>query len=551
MIFLMLGFMPFSIWLLLRMMREFKPPLSVNFARAVVLSLKDLYRMKGVKDYKRFLEVVEEKKKILDLWFEIHRFPARVHREMAINHLFLSEYDQAIHHFKHYLEDFTPKKIKTDRQLEVVPFLSSGVSKTLFKKYRSFNKKNIRLLEENFTHLEYLRPAKAIENFEEAKKEAFTADLDFVYSLFLEMLCRQYNAYSSLLPEKQKELFSRESVTTKRNQQWQATITSLLAHPDEYRRESLGDSLNIVFEISNKEYFRDAFVLKGHRERENLVNEQRNTEAIRRIVTNFPGFLAPVPLHITGVPIPFQKESIFVYTMRRSRGTPVLDYIKGNRQLDILDVVAEYLALIHTRMPGNFHKIDFRAKLRGKFDDMDMVEPQIKESVLESIVPVIKSFENAVFVFGKDAHPGNWLVTEQREIVALDMEDKGAVPVEIDLVNLLEFTSFGLNRGEREVMKQRIIRLYEKHFQKYGCDRVDEPVSMLRYFNAVIQRMLCLYCFWSQRESSTRKKIFILNNALFSIKEIARLFNVYFSTHRHHYTSLEKAIIQLKALPAM
>ncbi|MCP5046117.1 MAG: hypothetical protein GY940_03030, partial [bacterium] len=88
-VLLMSVIVPFSFWLVFRLMRQFKPPLSVHFARLVVLSLKDLYRASQVKDYDQFLEALEKRKEMFAVWQEIHRFPPRIHREIAINYLYL------------------------------------------------------------------------------------------------------------------------------------------------------------------------------------------------------------------------------------------------------------------------------------------------------------------------------------------------------------------------------------------------------------------------------------------------------------------------------
>jgi thiamine kinase-like enzyme len=545
---LMLVIVPLSLWLLLRLMRHFKPPLSVNFARLVVLSLKDLFRSAQVKNPTQFLEALEKKKDMFEVWQKIHRFPSRIHREMAVNYLYLKNYDLAVHHFKEYLKGFKPAKLKLDRQLEMVPFLATGVNKVLFNKYRGFFINNIQVLEENFGHLEYLRPLKALENVEKAKKETNIPELYFVYSLFLNMLCEQFNPYHLLLPRKEKQRFTLELVTSKNKIQWQETIGSLLAHPEEYQRESLGDSLNMVFEISNKDYFRDAFVLKGQNNRANLLKERKNTESLQSEVKDFMKFLVPVPLHITEETIAYHDLQLYVYAMRRNQGTTVLELVHREGQIDILTKVVEYLALIHTCMPSTSFKTDFQAKVNNKFNHL-RIENHLIQMIVQSMTPVVKSFEDALLVFGKDAHPGNWLVTEKGEIVALDMEDKGVVPVEIDLVNLLEFDSFGLARPEREKLKERIIREYVKYYKKYSANSVGkEPFSRLRYLNAVIQRMLCLYCFWSDshRDPSKVKRNFVLDNALYALKELSCQFNDYFSIYRQDYNNLKTAINHLK-----
>lgn len=550
---LMLVIVPLSLWLLLRLMRQFKPPLSVNFARLVVLSLKDLYRAAQVKNPSQFLEALEQKKDMFEVWHKIHRFPSRIHREMAVNYLYLKNYDLAIHHFKEYLKGFKPAKLKLDRQLEMVPFLATGVNKVLFKKYRSFFLNNIQVLEENFGHLEYLRPLKALENFETAKKETTTPELYFVYSLFLDMLSEQFRQYHLLLPRKEKERFTLQLVTSKNKIQWQETIGSVLDHPEEYQRESLGDSLNVVFEISNKDYFRDAFVLKGQTNRENLLKERKNTESLQPEVKDFMKFLVPVPLHITEETIAYHDQQLYVYAMRRSQGTTVLELIHRDGQIDILTKVVEYLAIIHTRMPSNSFKTDFQAKVGNKFNHL-RIENHLTQMIVQSMTPVVKSFEDAVWVFGKDAHPGNWLVTEKGEIVALDMEDKEVVPLEIDLVNLLEFDSFGLDRPGREKLKERIIREYVKYYKKYSNRSVvKEPFSWQRYLNAVIHRMLCLYCFWSgsNRDPSKIKRNFVLNNALYALEQISNQFNDYFSFHREDYNNLKMAINSLNESDAV
>ncbi|MCK4761642.1 MAG: hypothetical protein KAW12_05535 [Candidatus Aminicenantes bacterium] len=199
-------------------------------------------------------------------------------------------------------------------------------------------------------------------------------------------------------------------------------------------------------------------------------------------------------------------------------------------------------------MPDTGLKTDFRAKVNNKLSDIG-VKNHLKQRIVQSMTAVVESFAGAVQVFGKDAHPGNWLAADRGEIAALDMEDKGVVPLEIDLVNLLEFDSFGLKRRQREELKERIIGVYLEYYGRYlECSGEKMPFSRLRYLNAVIQRMLCLYCFWSCRGRDTAgiRRNFVLDNALYAIGEISHRFKDYFSSHHRDYNGLETALNRLK-----
>ncbi len=537
--------LPFAVWLLLRLFRTVEPPFTVNSARLLMLAFKEVRLIPRVKTPGQFQAFLEKRNEMLKIWLKLIHLPSFIYREIAINNIYLNNYDRALHYFQEYVKAFNPRKLKLDRQLQIVPFLGDRIIKTFYKEYLDFYRyEGIR--SENFAHVDYLRPFKALENFEKDKKETTLPEMHFVYSLFLEMLNQRYGEYHSLLRRKKKERFTRDLLRSKSRLQWQTTIAALLAHPEEYQRENLGESFNVVFEISNKDYFKDAFVLKGQKDRESLEKERKNTENLRPVMADFEKFLTPVPLHITEETIDYQEEQIYVYAMRRSRGTSVLEFIHGDGDIDILKDVAEYLALIHTHMPNTGVKTDYRTKVLNKFSGT-VVEPSITRLITESMTPVIESLKNGIFVFGKDAHPGNWLAAEKGEIVALDMEDKGAVPLEIDLVNLLEFDGFGLDGRQREELREYIIGEYVNYYKQYSGSTIEEPFSRLRYLNGVIQRMLCLYCFWSSpsRESKV-KKHFVLDNTLRALDEISRGFNDYFSIHRLDYENLQAAINDLK-----
>lgn len=546
---LMLVFVPSCIWLLLRMLRQIQPPVSVNFPRMVVVSINDLRRASQVKTWEDFLAVTEKRKIMFGVWEKIHSFQPRLHREMAVNYLYLKNYDLAIDYFGKYLEGFRPKRLKTDRQLEMVPFLSTGVNKILFKKYRSFFEPEIHTLDENFGHLEYLRPHKVLESFENIKKKTSGPELNFVYARFLKMLVDRYDDYSQLLAAKEKERFTAEDVAARNSSQWEEAILKILARPEEYRQEPLGESLNVVFVISNKNYFRDAFVLKGQPNRGNLEKEWRNTELIGKASKNFPGFLAPEPLHLLEQAVPHRNDRIFVYVMQRHKGINALEFIRENRRTDILDDVARFLALIHASMPNNGFTTDHWAKVKNKFNEIGRGENNTAQTIVAAMTPVAASLKESVLVFGKDAHPENWWMTENGAIVALDNEDKGAVPMEIDLVNLLEYDDFGLPREEREGLKEHVIGEYLKFYTEYNNGAGAEHFSRLRYLNAVIQRALCWYCFWScpGREALRWRRPHVLGNALFAIKEINSRYNGYYSSHQEDYQNLERGIKQIYA----
>jgi len=537
--------LPFATWLLLRLFRTVEPPFTVNGARLLMLAFEEIRLMPHVKTPGQFLEFLEKRNEMLKTWLKLFHLPTSIYREIAICNIYLSNYDRAIHYFQEYVKAFNPRKLKLNRELQIVSIMADRFRKTFYKKYFAFYRyEGIR--SENFEHVDYLRPFKALENFEKDKKETTLPEMHFVYSLFLEMLNQRYGEYHSLLRRKKKERFTRDSLRSKSRLQWQTTIAALLAHPEEYQRENLGESFNVVFEISNKDYFKDAFVLKGQRDRESLEKERKNTEDLRPAMADFKKFLTPVPLHITEETIDYREEQIYVYAMRRSRGISVLEFIHGDGQMDILKDVAEYLAIIHTHMPNTGFKTDYRTKVLKKFNGT-AVEPRITRLITKSMTPVIESLKDGIFVFGKDAHPGNWLAAEKGEIVALDMEDKGAVPLEIDLVNLLEFDDFGLDRTRREELKEHIIGEYVNYYKQYCGGTIKGPFSRLRYLNAVIQRMLCLYTFWSSSSRDSKiKRDFVLDNALYALNEISSVFNDYFSIHRRDYENLQMAINDLK-----
>ena len=330
-VLIFLVFLPCGLWLVFHLFKKIRAPLSRNLARLVIFSLRDISRGARVATPEKFLKALEKRNDMIPVWQKIYRDSPRLHRELAVNYLYLRNYDLSIHHFQEYLKGFNPKKLKADRQLRMVPFIAGNINKAFFKKYLTYYEYS-GLLDENFGHIEYLRPIKALENFEKDKEKDISPELKFIYSTFLEMMCRQFFGYHLLLPREQKEHFTSELLNSKTQLQWKETILSVLARPEEYRRESLGDSLNVVFEISNKNYFRDAFVLKGQANRENLQKEWQNTENLRAVVEEFPEFLVPFPLHITEETISYDNRQIYVYAMRRNRGISVLEFIKRTRR---------------------------------------------------------------------------------------------------------------------------------------------------------------------------------------------------------------------------
>jgi len=84
------------------------------------------------------------------------------------------------------------------------------------------------------------------------------------------------------------------------------------------------------------------------------------------------------------------------------------------------------------------------------------------------------------------------LITDNNDIVALDLENKGIIPIEFDLSNLIEYSDFFTNDKEGDEKRTEIIEVYKENYSKHSNNKeAKNNITEFRYLNSVIQRNYC------------------------------------------------------------
>lgn len=305
--------------------------------------------------------------------------------------------------------------------------------------------------------------------------------------------------------------------------------------------DRIAETRNPVRVLKSSRFLSQTIVLKDKDRREDLLAEAELTNYIKEFLPDKFGIAEP--LYITKEPV----EEAYTYVMRHVSGETFLDKLKKYDYF-ALDSIVDCLACIHANVPKDIVRkgeLDIEFKLRSKLLDPDFNLPSnLADKILENYAPVLKSFENSTYVYNKDAHPENWLVNSK--IVVLDCENNFLVPQQFDLVNLLEYSDYLLDKQKDEAIK-KYISSYAGHAKVEGRDLQE---FRLAYFNAVVHRAISLCAAWSSpyRISMHSERPKIVANAIHAIDRLKREHNDYYSRFRSYYIHLKHSLEEIKNL---
>lgn len=330
---------------------------------------------------------------------------------------------------------------------------------------------------------------------------------------------------------------------------WSETVemilsgSALIGKNKSFRR--LSESSNEVLECTIDEFVMGTLVFKRG-DRKNLRAEADLAAESQKLVRGFDEYVTVSPLGR------FRQGESYeeIYVMRYAEGEKL--YFMKDRDIGLFMKVADFLALIHARFPAEKSckgRIDIPRAVKEKlaYRDLSLPESLIRK-VLDNYSPVCDSFKDALYVFNKDANPENWVVRKDRKIVAIDWEDKGLVPMQFDIVNLLEYNGAALKDGQKDEVIKGYIRSYNRY--KGSEDITDIDGFRLCYFNAVIQRAISLCSAWSSLDRPTMraKRAVVLDNALNAMRRLRDEHAGYYGKHRKNYAALEEALGEIKSI---
>ncbi|MBL7050997.1 hypothetical protein ISS04_02415 [Candidatus Woesearchaeota archaeon] len=328
--------------------------------------------------------------------------------------------------------------------------------------------------------------------------------------------------------------------------QWKKVI-ELMLNNDSLKYEQIGESKNKVLMIEEEGILKNSFIFKESKDKESLEKEIKLTNELDEIISSHSQYKVPHDISIT------EYQGKYIYSMIRENGKTLMELIEAETApFGHIKNIAEYLSLIHAKTPiYGLKTINYHEKIKRVLTDVPQVDSSLKDLIIDNIHPVIDAFDDAILVFNKDAHPQNWLITEYDEITAIDIEDKGAVPAEFDLANLIEYSNFFTNDSQGDEKRKEIIEHYKENYVKYSRDITAlENINEFRYLNAVIQRTLSLYSAWSSpsRKSLWGSRKIIVDNALHSIDRLSIEYKDYFNQNNKNYNNLITALKELESI---
>ncbi|MFA5258849.1 MAG: aminoglycoside phosphotransferase family protein [Candidatus Pacearchaeota archaeon] len=200
------------------------------------------------------------------------------------------------------------------------------------------------------------------------------------------------------------------------------------------------------------------------------------------------------------------------------------DERKGEEQrLGVLLDVTDYLAFIHAEVPINDK--DFRFD-RGRSDislrlqrfkksELRFTSRDI-ENILSNYSVIEESLKDSLLVFNKDAHPRNWIIRSNQDVVALDFEG-GVIPQAYDLVKLMESGTIPLDK------RDELIQHYVDRYREYSSGQnLDFDKFKPQYFNLILHKALAFIGGWSKQKSDewNRNIVLAVENAQKSVAYI-------------------------------
>ncbi len=450
------------------------------------------------------------------------------------NHLVLSDIYQrqknlpkTIQHYGEYINRSSRKDSLWLKIMNSAPIIRKGNVKNIKKKTKLIDSEKTTIddyLELAIDHFSIGNFNNACKTFEDSIKKYPENDLDLncLYAYALDVMKKNAEP------------------------QWKKVI-GLILKDDSLEYEQIGESKNKVLIVGEGGILKNSFIFKESRDKESLEKEIKLTNELEGLVSSYSQYKVPQDINIT------EYDSKYIYAMMRESGKTLMELIESKTEpFEHIKGVAEYLSLIHAKTSlYGLKTLNYREKIEKVLNEVPYVDSSLKNLIVNNIDPIVHAFDDAIMVFNKDAHPQNWLITEYNEIVAIDIENKGAVPVEFDLANLIEYSDFFTNDSQGDKKRKEVIDLYKQCYVEHSGDITAlEKINEFRYLNAIVQRTISLYSAWSSpnRKSLWGSRKIIVNNALHAIDRLSIEHKDYFGQNNKSYNNLTIALKELESI---
>ncbi len=321
----------------------------------------------------------------------------------------------------------------------------------------------------------------------------------------------------------------------------------------EYKKELIGETTRDVYVFGPSEFIKGSVLFKESNSLEELAFEASLVKSLEELVSGHEKYKLPVQVaNIFDYEVEDGKK--FVYT---ERFVPSHSLLQSFEQKDFssLEHVVDYLALLHSseelESASKRGRLKLALTMKGKLYNKELGCPrELARRFIHNYRPVFDSFKDSIYVFNKDAHPENWLIADDDSIFAIDFQDKGMVPIQFDLVNLMEYGNF--------LTYEQKLKVLNDYFDSYNNHKGEIVLKNrkefeLTYFNAVVQRAISLGSAWSSPNRTTLwpKREIVIENAINAIDIIKEKHYNYYTQYQENYDNLRQDLIGLKALVAV
>lgn len=335
------------------------------------------------------------------------------------------------------------------------------------------------------------------------------------------------------------------------------------------KREVVGETAGKVTVINDSPYIREVYAFKdsSFADAKKTENNLQNAENIikdheRKEVCKLKHIIDSEKTEPEKTKKENENENrhvVEVYSW--SKGKKLLEILetKDERIKEYIAEIVDFLALIHAKMPNTAERKSRKDYIANKLSnpDLGMYVPSrwtLATSYFEDDeLDDCFAAADAQYVFNKDAHPEQWLVKEnivkpgEFIIVAIDWEDKGVVPCEFDMVNLLEY---GRYFSPDYDFKISALKKYRSAFNHFSGDIVCKSDSrfILRYLNSTFDRAIAFVSAWSspRRCGMHRKRLDVVDNCLDNIEKIKSEFPGFYRRHEKEYSMRYDGMLLLR-----
>ncbi len=269
---------------------------------------------------------------------------------------------------------------------------------------------------------------------------------------------------------------------------WAKAVPILRKNPVEQR---LGESRNLVRIIKEYETLPANLVFKEYADEKALNSEQ---EAIGTLHEKAPEIKTFETIY-TGYDDKSEKH--YSVTLHKEGNTLETLLQQGNKQH--MPEIISLLARLHSVLPKNLPKLSPREDFAKRLANKELEIPsEIARQLTDAYSPIEQAvLDDAVWVYNKDAHPGNWMIADDN-IIVFDFEATQLIPVTFDLANLLRCRPFFTRQEERNYVEN-----YLAEASSNGLPINPETFNRA-YLNSAIHRLVAFASAWS---SPTRPKM--------------------------------------------